>query len=248
MRQFGLIGRSLAHSFSETYFTEKFRREGIEDASYQLFPIDDIALFPSLLREQPLLGLNVTIPYKESVMPFLDAIDEEAEKIGAVNCIRISHRKTMGFNTDATGFRQSILPFLENHYERALILGRGGASKAVAHVLRQRGIDVWYASTSSSASHTLSYDQLEGETMKHFLLIINCTPLGTFPETEAKPPIPYEGITADHFLYDLIYNPAETAFLREGKQRGAQTMNGLRMLQIQAEESWKIWNCESILL
>jgi shikimate dehydrogenase len=243
MRLFGLIGRSLAHSFSESYFTEKFRKEGIEDARYQLFPLHDIALFPSLVEEHPeLLGLNVTIPHKESVMPFLNTIDEEAGKIGAVNCIRISHGKTTGFNTDATGFRQSILPFLENHYERALILGTGGASKAVAHVLRQRGIEVWYASTSSSGSHILRYDQLERETLKHFLLIINCTPLGTFPETEAMPAIPFDGITADHFLYDLIYNPTETTFLREGKQRGANTMNGLKMLQIQAEESWRLWN------
>lgn len=243
MRRFGLIGKSVAHSFSASYFANKFQQEGITDARYDLFPLEEITQLPALLASHTdLIGLNVTIPYKESVIPLLDALSDEARIIGAVNCIRITNSGTTGYNTDASGFRQSILPFLENQYERALLLGTGGASRAITHVLRERGIEAWYASTSRRGEHILDYNQLDEAAMKHFPLLVNCTPLGTYPRVDEKPPLPYGGLTPQHMLYDLVYNPPETAFLREGRLRGARTMNGLRMLEIQAEESWRIWS------
>jgi shikimate dehydrogenase len=243
MRHFGLIGYPLGHSFSGRYFADKFLREGITDACYGLYPIPDLSAFPSFLLSNPLLcGLNVTIPWKEAVIPYLDRTDPVAREIGAVNCIRISGGKLHGFNTDAIGFEQSVLPFLENRFERALILGTGGSSKAIAWVLRSRGIEPWFASRSHTGDRLISYSQLDRHAIAHFRLIINCTPVGMHPREDERPPIAYDGISSDHLLYDLVYNPALTAFLQEGNQRGAQTLNGLRMLELQAEASWKIWN------
>jgi len=244
MRRFGLIGNPLSHSFSRNYFQEKFTREHLTDCDYDLFPLASIDELPELLASYPdLCGLNVTVPFKERILPFLQHIDPIAQSIGAVNCVRIeSNGALTGYNTDVIGFEQSILPFLENNYERALILGTGGSSKAVAWVLQRRGIEVWYASRSDKGERTLGYDQLDQYALAHFKLIINCTPLGTFPDIHTKPSLPYDGLTTSHLLYDLVYNPAETAFLQEAKSRGAATMNGLRMLEIQAEESWSRWS------
>lgn len=244
MRQFGLIGYPLSHSFSPSYFKEKFEKENITDAQYSLYPLSSISEYPSLVASlgQSLVGLNVTIPYKEQIIPFLDAIDPVAQAIGAVNCIHFVDGKSTGYNTDVFGFEMSIKPFLENKYERALIIGTGGASKAIAHALRNWNIATFFLSRNPSAQNHLGYNTLTADTLKHFPLIINTTPLGTFPEIDACPAIPYEGLTESHFLYDLVYNPAETLFLQKGKAQGALTMNGLAMLRLQAARGWEIWN------
>lgn len=257
MRLFGLIGFPLSHSFSVNYFTEKFQREHIGDALYKAFPITDISLLPNLIKCHPnLAGVNVTIPYKEKVMSLLDELDETARTVGAVNCISIYTQnsgspKLKGYNTDVYGFRQSIKPFLASHHEKALILGTGGASKAVEHVLREIGVECVFVSRSAfdyaqsdkgSKRTVLSYGDLNEHVMAMCKLIVNCSPVGTWPEVHASPAIPYEFVSADHFLYDLIYNPEETEFLKHGKAKGAMTMNGLDMLKLQAEEAWKIWN------
>jgi shikimate dehydrogenase len=243
IRRFGLIGYPLVHSFSKDYFLGKFREWGRTDCVYENFSLRDIAGFPQLLEAHgDLHGLNVTIPHKESVIPFLDALDEVAAAVGAVNCIRVRDGKTTGFNTDVYGFEMSIKPFLENHYERALILGTGGASKAVAHVLRKWGVPFHHVSRTPTNENELSYDTLKAEVIHHFPLIINTTPLGTYPDIDACPYLPYEGLSERHFLYDLVYNPEETTFLRLGRLAGAKTMNGYAMLIKQAEKSWDIWN------
>ena len=264
MRVFGLIGYPLSHSFSQKYFTEKFQRENIHDAEYKLFPLEDISELPLLLKEQPQLrGLNVTIPYKEAVLPYLHELDETAEAVGAVNCIKINvetqesrnvessftpgsrilTHKLTGYNTDVHGFRQSIKPFLEMHHERALILGTGGASKAVHYVLKQIGIDCHFVSREPAGREKhFSYEQLNQYVMQAFPLIINTTPLGMYPGVDQFPPLPYEHITSSHLLYDLVYNPAETEFLKLGKAKGATTINGLSMLHQQAEKAWEIWS------
>ena len=239
MRQFGLIGKTLAHSFSKVYFEEKFVREGITDADYDLFEIPDIALLPDFFRQHPdLVGFNVTIPYKQQIIPLLDELSEEAAEIGAVNTVLIKHIGnqifTEGFNTDAEGFRQSLngrkLP------KKALVLGTGGAAAAVTYVLERQGCAC--TAVSRDAKRGLPYSALTPETVAAHKLIVNCTPLGTFPNINEKPDIPYEGISGEHFLYDLVYNPAETAFLKEGIQRGAEVRNGLAMLHAQAEAFW----------
>ncbi len=257
MRLFGLIGFPLTHSFSEKYFAEKFQRENITDASYKLFPIDSIEKLPGLIAANPeLVGLNVTIPYKESVLPFLDEVDETAKLIGAVNTIRLNpvvtlspdhdrERVTTGFNTDVYGFRQSIKPFLTSAHERALILGTGGASKAVEYVLKQIGVDCIFVSREKKSipgKTILTYEELNPYVISACKLIVNCSPVGTFPNVNEFPQLPYESITKEHLLYDLVYNPAETAFLQRGKAQGAETMNGLDMLKLQAEKAWEIWN------
>ena len=239
MRQFGLIGKTLAHSFSKVYFEEKFVREGITDADYDLFEIPDIALLPDFFRQHPdLVGFNVTIPYKQQIIPLLDELSEEAAEIGAVNTVLIKHIGnqifTEGFNTDAEGFRQSLngrkLP------KKALVLGTGGAAAAVTYVLERQGCAC--TAVSRDAKRGLPYSALTPETVAAHKLIVNCTPLGTFPSINEKPDIPYEGISGEHFLYDLVYNPAETAFLKEGIRRGAEVRNGLAMLHAQAEAFW----------
>lgn len=253
LQSYGLIGYPLSHSFSKKYFTEKFEKEQLKDHEYQLFPIEKIDEFPDLIRKRSSLrGLNVTIPYKESVIPFLDELEETAKEIGAVNCIRIlgegDAKKLIGYNTDAFGFRQSIKPFLETQHERALILGTGGASKAVHYILKTIGIDCYFVTRTKIISNQLitknefSYEELNEHVISAFKLIVNTTPVGMYPNVEEAPAIPYEFITPSHLLYDLVYNPAETEFLKKGKKMGASTLNGLSMLHQQAEEAWRIWN------
>ncbi len=243
MKKFGLIGFPLSHSFSEAYFSNKFVDLGITDCVYENFPLEDISLLPELIRSQPeLVGLNVTIPYKEKVIPYLDELDQESTLIGAVNCIKFLNGKLIGCNTDASGFEMSIKPFLENKYERALILGTGGASRAISFVLKKWGIPFHFVSRTKASSDCIRYEDLHVESMKHFKLIINATPCGMFPRLDEAPPIPYAGLGQDHFLYDTIYNPVETTFMRKGKKKGALVMNGMKMLQSQAEASWRIWN------
>lgn len=242
MSKFGLIGKNIDYSFSKKFFTEKFERENLP-ATYENFDIPSLENFPQLISENPdLKGLNVTIPYKESVIPFLDNLDIEAEKIGAVNTIKISKKKKLtGFNTDHYGFQKSLEPFLPLQQKTALILGTGGASKAVAYAINNLGFDFKFVSRNDGID-TLKYSALDKETILNNLLIINCTPLGTFPNTAECPPIPYQFLTKNHLLFDLIYNPAETEFLRRGKLQGAQTNNGLKMLELQATKAWSIWN------
>ncbi|MGZ4118699.1 MAG: shikimate dehydrogenase family protein [Bacteroidia bacterium] len=261
---YGLIGYPLTHSFSKKYFTEKFEKENIADSTYELFPIVSIDLLPQLIKDNPnLRGLNVTIPYKESVIPFLDELDETAKIVGAVNCIKMEpglpagqtgnkdqKSRLTGFNTDVFGFRQSIKPFLENHHERALIMGTGGASKAVEFVLKEIGIDCYFVSRDKNEvsgiryqdKKIFSYDELNEYVLNAFKLIVNTTPVGMFPNINEAPQLPYDLISPSHLLYDLVYNPAETEFLKRGKEKGALIVNGLSMLHQQAEEAWRIWN------
>lgn len=248
MRHYGLIGWPLGHSFSKQYFREKFEREGILDACYDLFPLENIAELPDLLAHYPdLCGLNVTIPHKESVIPWLDALDETARVVGAVNCIWITKdRKLIGYNTDVTGFEKSLLksgfmrdPMVEN----ALILGTGGASKAVAYVLKKLGIPYKFVSRKPVAENEISYDSLSHPPFgfQPPTLLVNTTPLGTFPRLEEMPPLPLDIFYPGLFVYDLIYNPAETLLLREARFRGCKLKNGLEMLELQAEAAWEIW-------
>ena len=244
---YGLIGKTLHHSFSQKYFRKKFHEEGIKNSDYLLFELADIKVFPEILAEQPdLCGLNVTIPYKLEVMPYLDEIDPVAREIGAVNTIKFgSGGKKIGYNTDYLGFKISLEKWLREPAisYKALVLGTGGASKAVVAALNDMGIDYKYISRIAS-EETLSYEQLNSspEILKAHRLIINTTPLGTSPNVNAAPDIPYEMITDNHYLYDLVYNPAETRFLLNGKSKGASIKNGLEMLELQAEKAWDIWN------
>jgi shikimate dehydrogenase len=238
---FGLIGYPLGHSFSQQYFTEKFHILGLHDHQFVTFPMADIARLRSLLTEHPnLRGFNVTIPHKVNVIPFLDKMDDQAASVGAVNCVAVQNGQLTGYNTDIYGFRMSIKPFLENRYERALILGTGGASKAVAFVLREWGIPFYFVSRKPS-NGAIAYSDLNSDSIAHFKLIINTTPLGMAPDMDTAPPLPYGSFGAGHFLYDLVYNPEETQFMKLGAASGAKTMNGLAMLRLQAEKSWEIW-------
>lgn len=241
MRHYGLIGLPLAHSFSQTWFTDKFRKENIE-ARYENYPLQTIRELPELIQRENLLGLNVTHPYKKQVLNYVNHLDEEAEAIGAVNTLRISADGIQGHNTDAYGFRQSLKPFLEGYMERALILGTGGAASAVSYVLKQLGVDVVFVSRTKKGDKILNWNELTPLIIQHFFLIVNCTPVGTFPKVNEKPPLPYDALTEKHLLYDLVYNPQETAFLKEGKLRGSKLLNGLDMLKLQALRSWEIWN------
>jgi len=246
MKHLGLIGYPLSHSFSVKYFKEKFSREGISEFEYRNYPIPTVQELKPLIEEkEDLIGLNVTIPHKEAVMPLLDEIDPEAAEIGAVNTIWIKRSSgkihLKGYNSDAYGFRESLIPLLGASHQNALVLGTGGASKAVTYVLGQLGIAYQYVSRDP-AGDQLHYLDLCYAIIKRHTLIINTTPLGTYPDTSAFPNIPYDLITSDHILYDLVYNPPETEFLRLGKQKGASVMNGHEMLILQAEKSWEIWN------
>lgn len=242
MRLFGLIGFPLSQSFSKRYFTEKFEKEGIADCRYEAFEIPSIRHLPELLQMHPdLAGFNVTIPYKQEVMAFLHELDGEAESIGACNCIRIAGGRLKGYNTDAAAFETTLLQQLQPHHTQALILGTGGAARAVRYTLEKLGIAYRYVSRTPGPE-VLGYDNLDAETMAAYPLIINTTPLGSYPKTEGKPELPYELITPRHYLYDLVYNPPLTAFLKEGQERGAVIKNGYDMLVGQAELSWNIWN------
>ena len=243
MKLYGLIGHSLSHSFSKKYFTEKFVKEHITDCEFLLFDISNIKEFRNVLVQNPnLKGLSVTIPYKETVMEYLDEIDDEAQQIGAVNTIKIEGKKLIGYNTDYFGFKQSLKPFLEISQERALILGTGGASKAVFYVLNSLNIKCLFVSRNPKNDNEISYEDVNEYVIRNHQIIVNTTPIGTFPNMNEKPAINYNEITSRHLLYDLVYNPAETQFLKEGKQRGAMVLNGLQMLQLQAEKAWGIWN------
>ena len=250
MRTFGLIGFPLGHSFSQKYFSEKFKRENITDAEFKNFPLENINDFPKLIENNPSLrGLSVTIPHKQSIIKFLNEVDDVVKEVGAVNCVKIhrtsdiGHRTSTGFNTDVFGFEKSLLPLLKSHHTKALILGTGGASKAVRYVLKKLGIEFSFVSRSEKpASNSYSYNDLSSEIISSHALIINTTPLGMFPDVNSCPPIPYQHLTEKHLLYDLIYNPEETLFLKKGKERGAQIKNGLEMLQLQADKAWEIWN------
>lgn len=241
MRRFGLLGKNISYSFSEGYFAKKFEELGLLDHSYENFDLQDIDEFSSVLAQDHLTGLNVTIPYKQAVIPFLDELDPKAEKIGAVNTIQFSPSGLKGFNTDAYGFQKSLEPYLRPHHKNALILGTGGASKAIRFVLNELGI----ANTNVSRhkkQNQYTYEELNEQVIKDNQLIINCTPLGTYPDIEDKPKLPYKHIGAGHLLYDLIYNPEKTAFLSKGESQGATICNGLKMLEGQAEKAWEIWN------
>lgn len=241
--KFGLVGRNIGYSFSRGYFATKFANLGLHNFSYDNFDLQTIDEFPDLIQKQApnLLGLNVTIPYKEAVIPFLDHMDPEASRIGAVNTIRISNGKTEGFNTDLLGFKESIRPLLLPHDQKALILGTGGASKAIARALEMLNISHTYVSRNPD-THQVSYKDLQDGILMEYSILVQCTPIGTFPDIEKAPEIPYHQITSKHLLYDLIYNPELTEFLKRGKLGGARIKNGLEMLQIQAEEAWKLWN------
>ena len=242
MRLFGLIGYPLAHSFSKKYFTEKFEKERLTDCAYENFPIVSIDKIKSILQNYPQLkGLNVTIPYKEQVIPFLDEVNETVKAIQACNCIKIFNGKLLGHNTDVPAFERSLKRELQSHHNKALVLGTGGSAKAVEFVLKKLNIDHRYVSRKASGEK-LSYEQLTPSIIEECNLIINTTPLGMFPDIAMAPSIPYEALTSKHFLFDLIYNPEKTLFLQRGEEKGAAIKNGLEMLILQAEESWRILN------
>lgn len=248
MVRYGLLGFPLVHSFSRQFFTEKFRQEDI-NAEYLNFEIEHIDLLATILQEYPdLKGLNVTIPYKEKVIPYLDELSDNAQSIGAVNCIQITARHgkpyLKGYNADVIGFVRSIKPLLRSNHTKALILGTGGASKAVRYGLEKIGLQSCFVSRTLRDG-MLSYEQLTPDIMHEYTVIINCTPVGTFPKTDECPGIPYDYVTSEHLLYDLIYNPDKTLFLQRGEQHGATIKNGLEMLHLQALASWAFWH-ESI--
>ncbi len=242
MRLFGLIGYPLTHSFSKDYFAEKFKREAIDDCHYENFQLANITELSKVIRDHSdLEGLNVTIPYKESVLSYLDEKNELVEETGACNCIKLAHGKLIGFNTDVIGFEASLLTKLQPHHKNALILGTGGAAKAVEFVLNKNQIPFTYVSRKHSKNN-MAYEQITPVVLEENKLIINTTPVGMFPSTNEVLPLPFEAITPQHFLFDLIYNPSKTLFLTKGEERGAIIQNGYEMLVCQAEESWKIWN------
>ena len=244
MRRFGLIGFPLGHSFSKKYFTEKFLLEGI-DARYDLYELKSLEEFAELKVSENLCGLNVTIPYKQQIIPFLDEMDETAAEIGAVNVIKFIRNgndlKLKGYNSDAIGFLQSIRPNLKPHHNKALILGTGGASRAFDYTLRKLGIETTFVSRTPRDGQ-LSYSDLSETVLKEYPIILNASPVGTFPDVERFPDIPYQYLTSRHLLFDAVYNPAETLFLQKGKAQGATVLNGEGMLTGQAEAAWKIWN------
>ncbi|MEG1622226.1 MAG: shikimate dehydrogenase [Alistipes sp.] len=243
MNEYGLIGCPLHHSFSADYFNEKFAREGITDTTYTLFELQNIADLPPLLRLHPeMRGLNVTSPYKQTVMPYLDDCSVEAHRVGAVNCVRCQNGKLIGHNTDVIGFRNALGLFLgDTMPEQALVLGTGGASLAVQYVLAEYGITYTLISRDQGKGN-YTYDQLPCEMIANNKLIINTTPLGMYPQIEEAPRLPYAFVSPEHYLFDLIYNPALTQFLDYGQQRGAHICNGQAMFIAQAEASWRIWN------
>ncbi len=242
---FGLVGRDIEYSFSRNYFQNKFEALQLIDCKYVNFDLESIDVFrETISANRPILkGLNVTIPYKEAVIPFLDQLDSEAQQIGAVNTISIKPSgKLVGYNTDVYGFEQALRPMLNQTVKRALILGTGGASKAVAFVLHKLNIEFYFVSRSSKNAQTLAYSDIDKSLIENHALIVNCTPLGTHPNIEECPDLPYEFLNNNHILFDLIYNPTLTTFLSKGKAVGAQYSNGYKMLEFQAEKSWDIWN------
>jgi shikimate dehydrogenase len=249
MKCYGLIGYPLTHSFSAGFFAEKFVRETITGCAYLNYPIEHIGLLPELISENKnLVGLNVTIPYKEQVIPYLDQVDSESAAIGAVNTIKIIRNKSkvhlLGFNTDAYGFGTSLKPLLKKHYNKALILGTGGASKAAAYVLSRMGLDITFVSRRPKVLNHIPYDQVTAEVMSSNKVIINTSPVGMYPDINSCPALPYEFLTPDHILFDMVYNPPETRFMAMGTKMGASVINGMQMLHLQAEKAWEIWNTD----
>jgi shikimate dehydrogenase len=245
MKQFGLLGKSLAHSFSKSYFEEKFKNNGLKGCSYKNFEIDKIEKVHQLVKDNlDLVGFNVTIPYKESIIPFLSSLDKNADSISSVNTVLVNRKdlSLKGFNTDYIGFKQSIKPFLELQHTHALVFGNGGSSKAIAYALKQLGIKYFIVTRTPKEANEIAYSDLDEHSISRYKLLINTTPLGMFPNEDASIDIPYKGIGEQHLVYDLIYNPSETQFLKKAKQEGAICMNGIDMLQLQAEASWEIWN------
>lgn len=241
-KRFGLLGCNIDYSFSRSYFTQKFERENRTNCSYENFDLATLENFDQLLKTRHLRGMNVTIPYKEQVIPFLDDLDETSKNIGAVNTIVFNaDGTTKGHNTDYIGFRDSITPLLSPTISAALILGTGGASKAIVYALHQMGIETQYVSRTKKEDN-LTYSELTPEILATHKLIVNCTPLGTFPNIDEKPDIDYSSLTTKHVLFDLIYNPTETAFMKAGQEHGARVINGEKMLVGQAEAAWKLWN------
>jgi len=244
MKHFGLIGFPLGHSFSKKFFTEKFKQENI-DAQYDLYELANLLEFENLLTETELYGLNVTIPYKEQVIQHLDELDDTAAEIGAVNVIKFIRKvgslSLKGYNSDAIGFENSLAPLLKPYHQKALILGTGGASKAIDYTLRKLGITTTFVSRTAKPD-SLTYDQLNEDILNKNLVIINASPVGTFPHADECPNIPYQFLTDKHLLFDAVYNPAETLFLKKGKEQKAQVLNGEEMLTGQAIAAWKIWN------
>ncbi|MGK0447084.1 MAG: shikimate dehydrogenase [Polaribacter sp.] len=241
---FGLLGKNISYSFSRGYFTEKFKELNLIKNKYVNFDIQKIEHFPAIVKEaENLKGMNVTIPYKEEVLKYLDKLDSTAKKIGAVNTIKFTKRGNLkGYNSDVVGFESSIKPLLKNHHKKALILGTGGASKAIAYALKKNKIKYKFVSRKPEGKKEISYDSLTQELLHKYFVIINCTPLGTSPDIEKCPNIPYQYLTNKHLLFDLIYNPEVSTFLSKGKEKGATIKNGHEMLELQAEESWRIWN------
>ena len=241
MDKYGIIGNPLGHSFSKGFFTEKFAKEGI-DAQYLNFQIPEIGKLTDVLKENPeLRGINVTLPYKTDVIPFLDELSDEAREIGAVNVVQIRNGHLKGFNSDIIGFTRSIQPLLKPHHKKALILGTGGASRAIRVGLTRLGLEWKYVSRTPREG-MITYDDITAETLKEYEVIVNCSPVGMFPKVDECPAIPYEFLTADNLLYDLVYNPEDTLFLKRGKGQGARGKNGLEMLHLQAIASWEFWN------
>lgn len=241
MTKFGIIGYPLGHSFSKGFFTEKFARESI-DAQYLNFEIPDVAMLPDVLRNNPeLRGLNVTLPHKQAVIPLLDEMSKEAKEIGAVNVIRVRNGKLKGFNSDIIGFTNSIKPLLMPHHKKALILGTGGASKAICVGLNRLGIEWTYVSRSPREG-MVTYEDITAETLQAYTVIVNCSPVGMFPNVAQAPEIPYDCLSDKHLLFDLVYNPEETLFMKKGREQGATVKNGLEMLHLQAVASWDFWN------
>lgn len=243
MKTFGLIGYPLTHSFSKKYFSDKFIGEGLTDCNYENFPIENIESIEEIFHLHPtLVGLNVTIPYKEKVIPYLDDANEIVKETGACNCIKIHHGKKIGFNTDVIGFGKSLDVKLNASHQHALVLGTGGAAKAVHYALKRRNISYLQVSRNPSSSEMISYEDIDKSVLESHTLIVNTTPLGMYPNVDVAPPIPYQFINQAHYLFDLVYNPIETKFLQKGKEMGAMVENGKDMLQIQAGASWEIWN------
>lgn len=241
MDKYGIIGYPLGHSFSRAFFTEKFQREHI-DAEYVNFEIPSADMLPGIVQANPnLRGLNVTLPYKEAVIPMLDELSDEAKEIGAVNVIRVRDGRLKGFNSDIIGFMDSIRPLLKPWHQHALVLGTGGASRAIRVGLQRLGIEWTYVSRTPAPGR-LTYADLTSELMEHYQVIVNCSPVGMFPRVDACPDIPYQLLTSRHLLYDLVYNPQETLFLKRGAEHGAAVKNGLEMLHLQALASWRFWN------
>ena len=250
MRKFGLIGYPLGHSFSKKYFTEKFLNEHITDCYYENFSLTDISLLPKLVADEPELhGLNVTIPYKREIFRFLDEIEQEASEIGAVNVVKIVRTddttKLYGYNSDVTGIRDSLLPYIKNDLRNAIVLGTGGSSRAVCHVLNKLGIKITLVSRNSRTG-VAGYSDITEELIQNTNLIVNTTPLGMFPDIESLPQINYDLLSEKHILFDLVYNPELTSFLKMGKRHGCKLIGGLTMLHSQAEKAWEIWNNDQI--